>query len=699
MPRKILSAKTRVTELRESEMRFRGLSALSADVYWEQDEQLRFRSFSNAGSREFELGRTESLLGKTRWETDYINMTEADWAAHRALLVARRPFRDLELCRCNAAGRKFWVRVSGEPVFDASGAFRGYRGIARNFTGRRRAEELRELEHTVTRILAEADSASAGLQAVFRAVCETEGWECGRYFRLDEQAGVLRFADGWSVPDAAVERFVELSRDHVYHPGQGLSGLAWQTGQPLWCADVTKDPRTGSGSSKIPPHGIGMHGAFVFPVVLDGKTVGVFNFATRKAREPEEQLVEAITSIGRQIGQFLQRRQADEQRRILEAKLRQAQKMEAIGTLATGMAHEFNNVLRAILANVELARMDIASAHPVRANIEEIDKAGRRARDFVQRILAFARPQAPQRRRLTPCEVVQEAVRLMRATVPPQIQLVVEIGPDTPAVLADATQIHQLLINLCTNACQAMEGRSGKIVVSLSGTTLSAAAMHGTPGLQPGRFAHMSVSDSGIGIDPAIRERIFDPFFSTKPAGEGTGLGLAVVNGIVQAHEGAIEVESQPGKGATFHVYLPAAQETQEHVAAEEPPVHAHSRSRRVLFLDDNEELVSALVKTLSRQGYRVNGHTAPNAALDAVRAEPQAYDVFVSDHKMPGMSGLDVARELSRIRPDLPVIIISGYVDNDLQRTARELGVRRLLHKLHTLDELVEVIDQLTGD
>ena len=698
MPRKILSAGKRVTELRESEVRFRSLSALSADVYWEQDEQLRFRSFSNAGSKEFELARTENLLGKARWETDYINMTEADWAAHRALLDARRPFRDLELCRCDAAGRKLWVRVSGEPVFDASGAFKGYRGIARNFTERRRAEELRELEHTVTRILAEADSASAGLQAVFRAVCETEGWECGRYFRLDEQAGVLRFADGWSVPDAAVERFLALSRDRVFQPGEGLSGLAWRTEQPLWSVDVTKDPRTGSGWSKTVPHGIGLHGAFVFPVVLDGKTIGVFNFASRKAREPEEQLVQAITAIGGQIGQFLQRRRADEQRRILEAQLRQAQKMEAIGTLATGMAHEFNNVLRTILANAELARMDIAPGHPARTSIDEIDKAGRRARDFVQQILAFARPQAPQRRRLRPCEVVQEAVRSMRATVPPQIQLVVEVGPDTPVVLADATQIHQLLVNLCTNACQAMESRSGKVVVRLTETTLGGTAMHGMPGLQPGRFAHLSVTDSGIGIDPAIRERIFDPFFSTKPVGQGTGLGLAVVNGIVQAHEGAIEVESQPGKGATFHVYLPAVQGTPGHGAAEEAPVYAQGRGRRVLFLDDNEELVSALVKTLSRQGYRVSGHTVPEAALDAVRAEPQAYDVFVSDHKMPGMSGLEVARELSRIRPDLPVIIISGYVDNELQFMARELGVRRLLHKLHTLDELVEVIDQLTA-
>jgi PAS domain S-box-containing protein len=699
MASKILLAIRRVSELRESEVRLRSLSALSADVYWEQDEQYRFTSITGASSREFEPGRAESLLGKTRWETDYSNMTEADWTAHRALLDARRPFHDLELCRYDAAGRKAWIRVSGEPVFDAYGVFKGYRGIARNFTERRRAEELRELEHAVTRILAEADSASAGLQAMFRAVCKTEGWECGRYFRLDEQAGVLRFAEGWSVADAAVERFLEMSRDRVFRPGQGLSGLAWRTGQPLWSVDVTKDPRAGSGSSKIPPHGIGIHGAFIFPVVMHGKTIGVFNFASRKPREPEEQLVQAITAIGRQIGQFLQRRQADEQKQILEAQLRQAQKMHAIGTLATGMAHEFNNVLRAILANVELARMDMASGRPAHASLEEIEKAGRRASDFVQRILGFARPQAPERRRLAPGEIVQEVVRLMCAGVPPRIQLVVEIDPGTPEILADATQIHQLLINLCINARQAMEGRSGKIVIRLSEITSSAAAIQRVPGLQPGRFAQLSVTDSGTGIDPEIRDRIFDPFFSTKGANEGTGLGLAVVNGIVQAHQGFIDVESRPGEGATFHVYLPAAQETSAQAAGEKASARAQGRGRRVILLDDNQELVSALVRMLSRLGYRASGHTVPQAALDAVRAEPQTVDVFVSDYKIPGMSGLDVARELSRIRPDLPVVIISGYIDNELQRTAREVGVRRVLYKLHTLDELADVIDQLTAD
>jgi len=674
-----------VSELHESEERFRRLSELSADAYWEQDEQLRFTSFSDGTSRAIEPGRADHLLGKKRWELEHVNMSAADWAAHRALLEARQPFRELELCRYDAAGRKVWVRVSGEPVFDASGLFKGYRGITRNITERRRAEELRELEHAVTRILAESDSAAAALQKVIRAVCETEGWECGRYFRVDEQAGVMRFADGWSVQDPAVERFLALSRDLVYRPGVGLSGLAWQTGQPQWATDVGKDPRSSKGAAKIGSREIGIHGSFVFPIVSDGKTIGVLAFANRKAREPEQQLLQAITVIGRQIGQFVQRTQADEQRRILEEQLRQAQKVQAIGTLATGIAHEFNSVLQVIRANVELARMDVGPDHPVRESIEEIDKVSRRATDIVQRVLAFARPQAPQRRRLALDEVAQEAVRLLRISLPNGIELAVDFSPETPPVLADATQIHQLLFNLCTNAWQAMRGSSGRIVVRLSAITLEAHAMPALAGLQPGRFARLSVSDSGTGIDPQIRERIFEPFFSTKSIGEGTGLGLAIVHGIVQAHQGAIDVQSEPGKGTTFHIYLPAARPRA-------------GRRRHVIFLDDDQAVVSAMARMLSRHGYRVSGHTVAEQALEAVRAAPQAYDLFVSDYVMPRLSGLDVARELSRIRPDLPVVIFSGHIDAELQHKARELGVRALLNKLNPAEELLAATDRLTG-
>jgi CheY-like chemotaxis protein len=244
-----------------------------------------------------------------------------------------------------------------------------------------------------------------------------------------------------------------------------------------------------------------------------------------------------------------------------------------------------------------------------------------------------------------------------------------------------------------------MDGNSGRILIRVREVALdTAAAARTTPGLRPGRFVRLSVSDSGIGIDPTIREHIFDPFFSTKPMGEGTGLGLAVVHGIVRAHEGAIEVESRPGEGTTFHVLLPAAQGKDEPEGARDTQVRTLRRARSVLYLDDNENLVSAVTRTLPRHGHRVSGYTAADAALDAVRAAPQAYDLFVSDYNMAGWSGLEVARELFRIRADLPVVIISGYVDDQLRRMAHELGVRQVLSKPYTLDELLDAIDRSTG-
>ena len=688
-----------VDALHESEVRFRRLAALSADVYWEQDEALRFISFSTSRASHIERSYTDKLIGQTRWQIPYLNMTAADWAAHRAVLEARQPFRDLELCRYDEQGCKIWVRVSGEPVFDAAGVFKGYQGIASDITERRRAEELRELEHAVTQILADADSASAALQSLIRAVCETEGWDCGRFFRVDEQAKLLCFGEGWGIADPAVQRFLERSRELVYQPGAGMSGLAWQRGEPLWTKDVVNDPRSSKeGVKKVGSREIGIHGVFVFPIISAGEAIGVLNFASRKPREPEEQLLQAIGAIGVQIGQFLRRRQADEKRQILEQQLHQAQKMQAIGTLATGIAHEFNNVLRAILANVELARMDAGPEHPVRESIEEIDKASRHARDIVQRILAFARPQPAQRRRVCLADVAREAIRLLAPTLPAGISLVTDFDSATPEILGDATQIHQLLLNLCANAVQAMGKTPGNITVRACGVAAGPGGEAALRGLPSGPYARLSVSDCGAGIDPAIQGRIFEPFFSTKSAGEGTGLGLAIVHGIVRAHEGAIDLKSEPGKGATFHVYFPAVQATMQGSAAAAPATRAPGRGRHVLFLDDNETLVSAMVRSLSRRGYRVSGYSSPEEALQAVREKPRSYDVVVTDYMMPGRSGLDVAREVAAVRPDLPVIIFSGHIDEDLRRRARELGVRQLLGKLDAPDELTEAIDRLTA-
>src|SRR6266849_2283639 len=298
-------------ELIGSERRFRSLTDLSSDMYWEQDDQYRFTSSSGSGPGWLVKGRNESL-GKRRWDFKYDNMSEADWNAHIALLDARKPFRDLELRRADQSGGKVWVSVSGEPVFDASGAFKGYRGVGKAITERKRAEQLQALEHAVSRSLADADSVTAAVQAAVRAICETEGWESGRYFRWDDNAHMLRFADAWGIPDDSVQQFLAKSRELSYAPGVGLAGKVWQSRQPLWAADITQDARVDQvGLAR----GMGMRGAFVFPVISEGNAIGVLAFDSREIRELEERLMQAISVIGTQIGQFLQRKQREEELR------------------------------------------------------------------------------------------------------------------------------------------------------------------------------------------------------------------------------------------------------------------------------------------------------------------------------------------------------------------------------------------------
>jgi diguanylate cyclase (GGDEF)-like protein/PAS domain S-box-containing protein len=286
--------------LRESEARFRSLSQLSADVFWEQDADYRFISLSERAS---DYARVKHL-GKRRSEIGYVNMTEADWAAHYAELDARRTYHDLELCRMDG-GEAVWLSVSGEPVFNADGSFRGYRGVGRNITARKREEALLRLEHEVTRCLAEGRGAEAALEAVIRTVCEAEGWDCGRYFRLDPAAGVLRFAAGWGKGRPDVQEFLARSRGMAYRRGEGLSGSAWAGGEPLWVSEVSADPRA---SETLRARLAG--GAFVFPLMAAGGTPGVLSFSSSVVRQPDARLLRAMGVIGSQLAMFLQRQAA-----------------------------------------------------------------------------------------------------------------------------------------------------------------------------------------------------------------------------------------------------------------------------------------------------------------------------------------------------------------------------------------------------
>ena len=389
------------------------------------------------------------------------------------------------------------------------------------------------------------------------------------------------------------------------------------------------------------------------------------------------------------------RKDAEEARQRLEAPLRQAQKMEALGTLAGGVAHDFNNILGSIIGNVELAREDLVAEHPAQESLAEVVKASARARDLVQQILTFSRRQPDERRAVNLRDVVDESVRMLRATLPAGIELTTAVAPDVPNVLADRSRIHQVLMNLCTNAWQAVEEPLGRIVVTLSSVRVTEAP--GLAGLRPGLYACLTVADNGRGIEPAIVDRIFDQFFTTKDPGEGTGLGLSVVDGIVKGHDGAIAVETGPGQGATFRLYFPAVEaEVIPHPV--EPRIQPKGGGQRVLYIDDEASLVQLASRLLARVGYEVIGFTRPAEALAAFAANPRGFDVVVSDMNMPTATGLSVAAEILRVRPDMPIALISGLVTDELAERAEALGVRAVIYKPNLSKELAPLIGQLLG-
>ncbi|MEQ1517883.1 MAG: PAS domain S-box protein, partial [Usitatibacteraceae bacterium] len=427
---------------------------------------------------------------------------------------------------------------------------------------------------------------------------------------------------------------------------------------------------------------------------LDGTTIDVEVHSTAIVYDGGPAIYVSMRDVS-------EKKQADAARVSLESQLRESQKMEAIGTLAGGIAHDFNNIIATILGNTELARQDASDNPRARESLEEIQKAGVRARDLVQQILSFSRRQPTQLKPASLLPIAEESVRLLRATLPARVVLAIHAGAALPPVLADATQIQQILINLCTNAMHAMHGKPGRIDIGLDAVVLDAVLARTHPALTAmhaeyaGTAVRLTVSDDGAGMDESTVSRIFEPFFTTKPVDQGTGLGLSVVHGIVQNHQGAIVVDSTPGAGTRFTLYLPAtevgARTDAPAAPAAAPPsakVADAANGPHILYLDDDESLVSLVKRLLERRGMRVSGYIEQRAALDALYAAPKNFDLVVTDYNMPGMSGLDVAREVRAIRADLPVAVTSGFIDETLRAQAAGAGVRELIFKASAVED-----------
>ncbi|AOS43352.1 Blue-light-activated protein [Lacunisphaera limnophila] len=360
------------------------------------------------------------------------------------------------------------------------------------------------------------------------------------------------------------------------------------------------------------------------------------------------------------ITDITEQRQAETQKASLEAQLQQNQKLEALGTLAGGIAHDFNNILTAIIINQELALMDLDQPADLRRRLDEIGLASNRAKELVRQILTFSRQQQHERLRQPLQMIIREALGLLRASLPATIEISQDMAPDAPPVLADAGQVHQVVMNLCTNAAHAMRDRPGRLTVRLALCRLEPADCVPRPGLQPGPHARLTIADTGHGMDATVLARIFEPFFTTKGPGEGTGLGLPMVHGIMKSHDGAIFVQSQPGEGTTFELYFPAAPATDS--AVREPVAGlVPGQGESVLLVDDEEAIGQAVGAMLRRIGYHVEIYEDPREALACVQARPGQFSLLLTDRTMPHLSGPELIQLARTVRPDLPVLLMSG--------------------------------------
>jgi PAS domain S-box-containing protein len=381
------------------------------------------------------------------------------------------------------------------------------------------------------------------------------------------------------------------------------------------------------------------------------------------------------------------------QRKQLEKQLQQAQKMEAIGTLAGGIAHDFNNILSAILGHAELAIVHRHNPATTHNHLDQVLSAAKRAAQLVQQILTFSRQKDLERKPLEISPLISEMIRMLRASLPSTIDIQYNIEDQSGMIMADATQIHQVLMNLCTNAAHAMRDRGGLLRIGLDKVTTKG---RGETPLKPGNYMRMSVEDNGHGMDRTTMDRIFDPYFSTKKPDEGTGLGLAVVHGIIAGYGGRIEVESEPDKGTVFHVFLPRIEQSQK---VEEPPLSLDKvpvGHERILFVDDEKLIVSIYDDLLKELGYQVVSTTNSEEALALFEKDVFGFNLVITDLIMPNLNGEELSKRLIGLRPDIPIIMCTGYSNQLSKEETQSLGISKYLKKPLVIDQLAHAVREV---
>ena len=582
------------------------------------------------------LGRSPRFLQGEK--TDRRLMEEIQHA-----LVRRQAIRR-QVLYYRKDGTEFWMDIDLVPIFDRTGKCTHFVAIARDSTAEKKSAEL--LLWKTALLEAQLDSSIDGILVVDQA---------GRRILKNRRLNEL-----WKFPQHVLE-----DRDDA---ALGVFATSQTRNPKLFAEKVAYLYNHPDESS---------HDEIE---LLDGTILDRYSAPVRD-------------KVENNYGRIWYFRDITE-RRKMELKLRLAQKMESIGQLAGGIAHDFNNILTAMIGYLHLAKMNAVGQPAILEALGEITKATRRATELVNQILTFSRKGKQEREPICLNDVVLEALKLLRSSVPATIHIKTELT-QTPTVLANVTAIHQIIMNLGTNAWHAMRDRTGELKVEMVAVEADVDFVKTHPDLHPGRYVQLSVSDTGGGMDRATLEHIFEPFFTTKGVGEGTGLGLAVVHGIMKSHDGAISVYSEPGKGTVFHLYFPvlAAEAIAQETEANPLP---RGQGEHILFVDDEAVLAGLGKKMLERLGYRVTMKTSALEALATVRDQAHPFDLVITDLTMPEMDGAKLGGQLLQMQPRLPIIIATGYSGAMTTGTARELGFRALLSKPTTAQTLAEAVHRV---
>ena len=619
--------------LRESEKRYRSLYDGSRDGFCHTDMEGRLLEF-NTSYQEM-LGYTaEELLGKS-----YKEITPAYWETVEDRIVKEqilgRGYSDVY--------KKEYIRKDGTvfPIEHRSylitkdGKNVGMWGVTRDITERKQTEEE-----------------SAKLSSAIEHAQEL--------IMISGRDGCIQYVN------PAFERMLGFGSDEVL--GKQQISFVQDSDElnmhrQVWATLAQGNPWAGNIKTKK----------------KDGSEVHLE--VTVSPMRDDRGAITSFVSIGRDITKELR----------MEEHLRQSQKMEAIGTLAGGIAHDFNNMLAAIMGYTELAGLDAPDGTTMKYNLEQALKAADRARSLVKQILAFSRKGEQERNPLELHVIIKEALKLLRASLPSTVDIVQIINEESGCVIADPTQVHQVLMNLCTNAAHAMEEKGGTLEVRLAPVELGDADTSMFSDLHPGPYLKLTVKDTGTGIAPAIVDRIFDPFFTTKEVSKGTGMGLSVVHGIIKSHGGSITVDSRPGKGTTFTILLPQAQVQAS--AQYETALPLPTGTECILFVDDEVLLVQLGSEILSSLGYTVATAKGGGEALEIFKKEPSKFDLVITDQTMPHMTGYELSQNLLQIRPDIPIILCTGFSETVDMTKARSLNIRAFVLKPMNLREIATTV------